>query len=208
MKQLIKLFLLAPLSLSLLNANSSYAGSISFRPVGTQLDGDEILDIEPNNNISFDVFLNTQEVTGSIVNLSYIVSYDLTELRFRNLQNTSLQIGAPQVIDGQTNSRQFTISQSGTPGIGPGQIGIALSRISFDVLKLVNDGVSDFSIGLLGARNNLDQVVVNQFNLRTQTVEVQPVPEPITILGSGTALVLGALLKRKFSKKQKNIAVQ
>jgi len=42
----------------------------------------------------------------------------------------------------------------------------------------------------------------NEFYGTFYTSQVEPVPEPLTILGSATALGVGALLKRESSKKK------
>ncbi|MEQ8537772.1 MAG: PEP-CTERM sorting domain-containing protein [Coleofasciculus sp. D1-CHI-01] len=43
----------------------------------------------------------------------------------------------------------------------------------------------------------------DNFNATQSIVNPEPVPEPLTILGSATALGFGGLLKRQHSKKQK-----
>lgn len=43
---------------------------------------------------------------------------------------------------------------------------------------------------------------VSSLQIRNANTDAQPVPEPLTILGSGVALAFGAILRRKYSEKQ------
>jgi|GEM_PF-1736393 len=75
-------------------------------------------------------------------------------------------------------------------------------------LERVSDffGVGSFtsSISILARVNNIDAGSVSESFLDETNFHVEKVPEPLTILGSATALGFGVLLKREYSKKPKN----
>jgi hypothetical protein len=68
----------------------------------------------------------------------------------------------------------------------------------FNVDRPVKDEMADIS-ALVQYRVNRGSVILDlTYN---SSLDVQPVPEPLTIFGTATGLVCGALFKRKFSKK-------
>lgn len=182
--------------------------------------------------ISFEVRLDTTGLTdsgnpfpaGSTLDLSYIFDWDSgdgsvldAELVFyRNgFDPEPGPFGLPVVIDSLAPSpnKYFLQTDQGLQLTYEGlQIGVQdapLTQFAFNIpggTKLNNDGNADFSISLVDAKvhdaqGNILGFVGNQLG-GNQSVEVQA-PEPLTILGSATALGFGALLKREHSKKQK-----
>jgi hypothetical protein len=74
-------------------------------------------------------------------------------------------------------------------------------EITFDVLRSIKDGQSDFNaqvsyIDFLGGSRDSPAA--------PEILDVQPVPEPLTIFGATTALGYGVILKREFSKKKRS----
>ncbi|MEB3312495.1 MAG: PEP-CTERM sorting domain-containing protein [Snowella sp.] len=69
-------------------------------------------------------------------------------------------------------------------------------------------GAYNFSFGNVGFGGLVDPTNLGSFNDQAVpfagVFQVQPVPEPITIIGSGIALGFGATLKRKLGKKTLN----
>ena len=77
-------------------------------------------------------------------------------------------------------------------------------------IRLSSRSFVPFSInsGFVAGLNTLDFVVedvgvISGFRVAEISGTASPVPEPLTILGSATALGFGALLKRQHSQKQK-----
>ena len=77
------------------------------------------------------------------------------------------------------------------------------AKFVFDVVQPKKDGNGDVSTAqveyLLKSGNSSGRPVVDFVS--NGTLDVQPVPEPLTIFGTATALGCGALFKRKSSKK-------
>lgn len=105
-----------------------------------------------------------------------------------------------------SNPTTYTFDQPFTilSGLGAATVsGNTLSVPSNFVSGVIqfNDPVSSLSV----TTNSIN--VANQpltFGVEMNNTPPQPVPEPMTIFGSATALGFGALFKRKNSKKQKN----
>jgi hypothetical protein len=78
-----------------------------------------------------------------------------------------------------------------------------IARVTFDVIQPIKDGSSD----LFNAYASYQE---SDFDLITKTpnavgkFDVEPVPEPLTILGAATALGYGAILKRQSFKNKKS----
>jgi hypothetical protein len=116
--------------------------------------------------------------------------------------NTFLATSSTALASG-TGDDLFSITPTGT-ATNIGKIGYS------DVYGLVfNDGT------LFGYTANNEQLIINSTtgagtldrlvtgdSGQTFGAANTPVPEPITMLGSGTALIIGGLLKRKFRSKE------
>ena len=78
-----------------------------------------------------------------------------------------------------------------------------ITRFTFDVVRPVKDGISDFFTATVYYQDGL---VVKEIStdelLDVVPVPDESVPEPLTIFGAATALGYGAILKRKSSKKK------
>lgn len=75
----------------------------------------------------------------------------------------------------------------------------SIAEITFNVTQPVKDGNSD----LFNAKvNYFDSIgTLRETFIAPQIVDVEPVPEPLTIFAAATALGYGVLLKQKSSKK-------
>jgi hypothetical protein len=76
----------------------------------------------------------------------------------------------------------------------------SIGTLLFDVLQPVKDGAGDLQVAVDYRErpiSNLPKVDV----IGGAFYDVEPVPEPVTIFGTATALGCGALFKRKSSKK-------
>ncbi|MCC5636667.1 PEP-CTERM sorting domain-containing protein [Nostoc sp. CHAB 5844] len=200
-------FLIVGIVSLLLNASPAYSAGINFVPAGAQIDNDPIFDIPRvrNQATSFSIFFNTNGLAANLRTLTYDILYDPNELQLVNF-----------IIGGQNN---FRINRSPAAILGVIQVthdlgnvpinrNFFIDRINFTTTQfLVNNGTEDFSINLTRAVDVNNVNVFNAFVPRRQNVEVQPVaqllvPEPVTILGSGVALGIGAIMKRRYSKKK------
>ena len=179
------------------------AASISFRPTGTQLDQDEILDFsgKPGDLVEFEILIDTNGINlnpnfDNVV-IEFSLFLDPTELRTINF---------PVETDESYPNNYFStnFSQNTTASV---------AIVPIKMLEgLINDGTADLRLKLDSAytRNSSDvrgQDVTNLFEVgggfgSEQTVDFQPVPEPTTIFGSALALGVGGWLKRKKSGQE------
>jgi len=115
-----------------------------------------------------------------------------------NYDNTELEFKADKIGGGFTGNRFEANQNTGFISIQHRQGNIAagastlLDEITFLILKPFNDGKKDFSFG---AATTNDLGVPGGGKLNTaQEVEVQPAPEPTTLLLVLTALVILVVL--------------
>ena len=196
------------------------AANFFFVPVApsenANLDNDPIFDIETDTNgnrivgggqpVSFNIFADITGFTAQgadEIALTWTTSIDPTELSF-----VSATANTRVSLTGQANQLVQTMSYLTVadglglrPHDGVNDFGITLTGVD-----LYNGGVQVGSIAVTAfdapSVNNLN-LPGNEFN---QVVEVQSVPEPLTLLGAGTAMGFGAFFKRKLkaSKSSKN----
>jgi hypothetical protein len=194
MKRLIRSLVIASGGL-FIAATASNAASISFTPTGTQLDTDEILDIEAS--------------PGQVINFSIDVNTFFIETAF-DLPNREVEINFTILLDSkELQFLKFPENSGIFPTIFVPQNTLGRIIVSTRVLDgLTNDGSSDFAIlfrsAYIGGHGFAGENVSRSFGGvgDNQRVEVQPVPEPATIFGSALALSVGGWLKRKKSSQQ------
>jgi hypothetical protein len=214
-KKLIRSLVIASSGL-FIAATACDAASLSFRPRGTQLDQDEILDFSgnPGDLVSLEIFVDTSGIDtspnfGNIVIL-FSVFLDPTELRTVNF---------PVMTDQSYPENYFSANF-------PQNTRAPVATIPVKMLNgLINDGAADVTLKLSSAytRNSsgVRNDVTNLFQVgggfgSEQTVDfqpvpeptTQPVPEPTTIFGSALALGVGGWLKRKKSSQQNKTTPQ
>lgn len=222
MQQILRLLPVAICALSItgLDALSSKvdAAEIRFTPKGSQLDGDTILDIKLNLNqpvvvqFGFDIFADITGYTPSNPDTAFI-EFELDYFTDKN-EYSGIPIGLPQPYDGRPVTGSRVVSLSGSPV----KYLETFTGVIFKPGIEPDDGVVDFGITLTGINlfdndgNLIGTEPASAFDAPSfnalgesgtefnQVVEFQQVPEPLTILGSATALGVGALLKRKYSK--------
>lgn len=120
-----------------------------------------------------------------------------------NQNNLTQPLGSIPI---QTRTISFQANKPSDPiYIGPAKAPLTLGA---------GDYLARFSLALNPSSNTLGITTSNFPNLvafGTSTLAdenpftIRPVPEPLTILGSGIALGFGALMERKYSRKRKKI---
>jgi hypothetical protein len=184
-----------------ITATACDAASISFRPTGTQLDQDEILDFsgKPGDLVEFEILIDTNGINlnpnfNNVV-IEFSLFLDPTELRTINF---------PVETDESYPNNYFSTNFSENTTASVAIVPIKMLE------GLINDGTADLRLKLDSAytRNSSDvrQDVTNLFEVgggfgSEQTLDFQPVPEPTTIFGSALALGVGGWLKRKKSSQ-------
>jgi hypothetical protein len=150
------------------------AATVTFLPLGG-------LKTTPNSSIVFILELNPASLAnpGQVKSVTLLdifdVIYDKKELSL---------ISEWKVPDGTIVDKTTTIAS-----------------YVFNVLKPVKDGESDVST-VVYYQDGL--ISTYDFTLKNFKNDVEPVPEPLTILGAVAALGYGALLKRQSVKNKKS----
>jgi hypothetical protein len=192
------------LLLSSAGAPAALAASIFFTPAGIQLDSDPILDIymKPGQKISFNVYVDgsglfTGASTTNLNLITYYVSVDTSELTFVSTSHPSDTTfgGFDTHASSGLGTASGVVQDRGGVGISTSAPGITLAPVLLDTFTyqatsaLVNDGNFDFKISLGSATTNA--IVSRLFSPSTQEVEVQPNPEPGTVMlmGLGAAMI-------------------
>lgn len=149
------------------------ANGLTLTPVGS-------LQRNPGDSIEFVLALNpasffsSETVSGIEIEIRkiYIDEYDPNELSL------------PQIVNLVPSGTRMTTTTN-------------IARFIFNVLQPVKDGRGDVyaRVDFRQPGSTFDMVYISGGN------DVQPVPEPLTIFGTATALGCGALFKRKSSKK-------
>ncbi|ELR97555.1 PEP-CTERM sorting domain-containing protein [Gloeocapsa sp. PCC 73106] len=186
-------------------ANSAAQGaSLSLVPNGTQLDTDPINDRVTNANdlIDFTFRLDTSGLTANLTSLDFSVVRDPLELELLSLDNAGSQAVFPEleIIEIDLSDPRAEIRGavlSGPVGVAPDTV-VDLFTTSYRVgTLLANDGLEDLRIiEITSAIDANGEDVIGSFEL-IGDVEVQPIPEPTTLLGTALIFGLGALVKKK-----------
>jgi hypothetical protein len=209
----LKLALLSAVGL-MLALSAARGGALSFvsTPADAQLDGDPIRDIEvaPGDRVEYFVTLSTIGLGGAIgltpvVNFSYKMIYDPSELRLNNalVNGTKLDIlDDPVTMPGGLFPGGDALLEVVAGNVGITHVGgnIAANTVRpldlmvFTVLTPVNDGLPDFSFAdvlINGAAPAAGVFTFDQVN----EVQPRPVPEPATllILAGGLLCLIAAL---------------
>lgn len=184
------------------------AASLSFTPAGTN---GMIVRSGPGA-VSFTIMYDTkdprdvlgnliQPLPGAKLNLKFDIEWDSSELKYGNF--TNLVPEESNIKNNTNNSVSLDYK-----GLALSLDKLNLATVNFNVIGFdPNDGVSDFSIVLHEAiiapvRNDPRGNGGNVHLPGNRDVNVvQPLPEPLTILGSGLALGLGILFKKQRSKR-------
>jgi hypothetical protein len=126
------------------------------------------------------------------------------------------------IVSGTSSTRGWNQDQSELSRRGPGLQNLVnpgasvistttVATLTFDVTNPVKDGNSDlFNVQALYKEilglGETGVIEYGEYQLATvsETFDVEPVPEPLTILGAATALGYGAILKRQSFKNKKS----
>jgi hypothetical protein len=187
----------------------AYSASISFSPNGQQLDSDPINDlgVSVGEQFTFTLSIDTTGLTSNLKSFTYVVTRDNNEILLDTADLTaeaSMLFTRTPISD--INTPPFTV---GTVkfDIKPGQTFTPGSQLNFGTATytvqsgLVNDGQFDYKLELIEALDEQDNDITDQFQIVSQELEVQPVPESSSTLGLLALGTLSAALTLKHKLK-------
>ena len=162
--------------------NSRTMASVSFSPIGSQLDNDPIQDLQVNVGEVFSVTfeLDTSGLNANLQSIDIRVDQDLAELDLTavrtNFDRTAFPdfnfSGSPQ----GDNIFSAVFERNGPPGAVPDTIEVIVEGELTALDGLENDGQPDLGITVVNAINANGKNVTNLFEPLTQAIDVQPFP--------------------------------
>ncbi|AOX01795.1 hypothetical protein BJP34_22265 [Moorena producens PAL-8-15-08-1] len=185
----------------------AYGASVSFTPIGSQLDQDAINDLQVNVGDTIDVFftLDTSGLTANLQSLDLLFQQDPTELLTLDVFRTDADRAAFSDFSGSpVENPPFGIptvlfQRSDSVGVSPNST-LEIVGATYEVLPgFKNDGLPDLAVTVSSAidANGID--VTSLFQPVSQSLDVQPapVPETTSLLGFLGLAALGtsSLLK-------------
>lgn len=185
----------------------AYGASVSFTPIGSQLDKDAINDLQVNVGDTIDVSftLDTRGLTANLQSLDILFQQDSTELVTLDVFRTDADRAAFSEFSGSLiENPPFGIptvlfQRSDSIGVSPNST-LEIVGATYEVLPgFKNDGLPDLAVTVTSAidANGID--VTSLFKPASQGLDVQPapVPETTSLLGFLGLAALGtsSLLK-------------
>ena len=155
--------------------------SITLSPAGTQLDNDEIADIQVKEgdrfNASFE--LDTSNLDANLQTLIVRGDQDFAEVDFTATRNDFDSTAFPDfnIVETSTNDNFTSIVFEATgPGAAPDTVNVLVEGEITVLEGLKNDGQPDFGITVIQAIDANGNDVTDLFESANQAIEVQPLP--------------------------------
>lgn len=200
----------------------AYGASIYISSPEVQSDDDPIEDIvgRVGDTISWTGYIDTTGLEAPLQVFDMYAERDPKEiaaLRFEGADSETLRqywpnFSVTESLNPDTGLIEIIGLRNGLPGLPPNYVGVIVEKIIIDLgPELINDGVFDFRIGVSSAIDVNGKDVTDQFTFVdftdqskfvSQEFEVQPVPEPSSILGLVLTGGLGAFLRKQKRKGQ------
>jgi hypothetical protein len=152
--------------------------AVTFSPQGTQLDGDEIADIQVNKDdrLEFDFNLNTSGLDAELQSLKLQLQGDSTEVNLSDTLTDFFETTFPDVAVVEDNSDGVVIELKGEPGAVPNTTNVLVESEATILDGLVNDGATDIGVTVVEAIDANGTDVTEQFVPSQQTIDLQPLP--------------------------------
>lgn len=163
--------------------------SITLSPAGTQLDNDEITDlqVEPGDRFNASFELDTSGFEANLQTLIVQGSQDFTEVDFTAMRTVFDSTTFPDlnIVEISTNDNFTSIVFEATgPGAVPDTTNVLIEGEITALESLNNDGQPDFGINVVRAIDANGNDVTDLFESTNQTVDLQPSPPVQKILGT------------------------
>ena len=163
--------------------------SVNFSPKGTQLDNDEIADIQVNEgdrfNTSFE--LDTSGLDANLQSFGVKVNQDLAEVDFTAIRTDFDQTTFPDfnLVETSTNDNfsSAVFERNGSPGAEPDTINIIVEGEATALESLTNDGQIDLGVVVTQATDANGTDVTELFVPSQQGIDLQ-LPQVQEIFGT------------------------
>ena len=157
--------------------------SITFDPKGTQLDNDEIADIQVNegDGLKFSFTLDTSELDTDLQSLKLQLEGDSTEVNLSDSLTDFFETTFPDVAVVEDNSNgdfiSVVVELRGEPGAIPNTANVLVESEATVEDGLVNDGATDIAVTVLEAVDANGTDVTELFAPSQQGIDLQPLPQ-------------------------------
>ena len=169
---------------------------VTFRPAGSQLDGDAIADLalNPGDRLTASFTLDTSGLDSDLQSLTLQIDQDFEEVGFSLVRtdfDTTTFPGLELVgISAEDNFDSAIFERQGEPGAAPDTTDIIVEGEITVLDGLNNDGQPDIGITVLDAVDANGQNVTELFEPINQSIDLQPLPIA-SISASSIAFVEG-----------------
>ena len=153
--------------------------SITFSPKGTQLDNDEIADLQVNegDNLSFDFNLDTSGLEANLQSFKVQVDVDFAEINLlttrTDFDTSTFEFDLVEATDGE-NFTSAVFERNGEPGAAPNEANLLVEGEVIALDGLTNDGQPDLGVTVVEAIDANGRDVTNLFEPANQAIELQP----------------------------------
>ena len=164
--------------------------SVTFSSQGTQLDDDEIADLQTSegSRLGFSFTLDTLGLDTNLQSLKLQLEQDLTEVSLSDTLTdfiTTTFSDVPVVEDNSDDdSVSVVIELRGEPGAIPNTTNVLVESEATVFDGLVNDGETDIGVTVLEAIDANGNDVTNLFEPDSQAIDLQSLPQVQEIFGT------------------------
>ncbi|MGL6340041.1 MAG: calcium-binding protein [Waterburya sp.] len=164
--------------------------SVTFTPSGTQLDNDELADIQvdKSDRLGFNFTLDTSGLDTELQSLKLQLEGDSTEVNLSDTLTDFFGTTFPDVAVVEDNSDgDFTsvvVELKGQPGAIPNTENVIVESEATILDGLVNDGATDIGVTVLEAIDANGKNVTNLFEPAKSAIDLQPLSQVQAIFGT------------------------
>ena len=164
--------------------------STTFSPAGTQLDNDEIADLQVNEGDSLgSIFtLDTSGLDADLQSIKLQLEGDSTEVNLLDTLTNLFGTTFPDIAVVENNSDgdfvSLVVELRGEPGVMPNTANVLVETEATVLDGLVNDGVTDIGVTVLEAIDANGNNVTDLFVPSQQAIDLQPSPQVQAIFGT------------------------
>ena len=164
--------------------------SVTFSPSGTQLDNDEIADIQVDEGERFGISftLDTSGLDTDLQSLKLRLEGDSTEVTLLDNTTNFFETTFPNVAVVEDNSDgdfvSVVVELNGEPGANPDTANVIVESEATVFDGLVNDGMADIKVTVVEAIDANGTDVTELFAPSQQGIDLQPLPQAQEIFGT------------------------
>lgn len=164
--------------------------SVTFFPQGTQLDNDEIADLQvkAGDGLKFSTILDTSGLDADLQSIKIRLESDSTEFSPSETFTDFFETTFPNVAIVEDNSdgdfASAVLELNGEPGAIPNTANILVESEATFLSGLVNDGETDIGVTVVEAIDANGNDVTDLFEPASQALDLQPSPQVQAVFGT------------------------